>query len=143
MIERAYTVADLLPHRPPAILIDGIEGWEEKGVAVWVKVAPESRFSVAGRGVPSYVGLEYMAQAAGIYAGRLAREAGAPVRIGYLLGTRNFHAAADWFSPGMRLVVHAAEVLRDDPVGVFSCRIEAGGRMLASADLNVYQPPEP
>jgi predicted hotdog family 3-hydroxylacyl-ACP dehydratase len=143
MVERVYTAAELLPHRPPAILIDGIEGWTEKGVAAWVAVTPASRFFVAGRGVPGYVGLEYMAQAAGLYAGRLAKESGLPVRIGYLLGTRNFHAAAGWFPPGMRLVVHADLVLRDEPVGVFSCRIEAGGRMLAAADLNVYQPPEP
>ena len=65
-----------------------------------------------------------------------------PVRIGYLLGTRNFHAETGWFPPGMRLVVHADEVFRDEPMGVFSCRIEAAGRMLETAQLNVYQPPE-
>ena len=38
----------------------------------------------------AWVGLEYMAQAIGAYAGYTARLRGEPVRIGYLLGTRRY-----------------------------------------------------
>ena len=61
-----------------------------------------------GGGVPAYVGLEWMAQACGAHVGALARDAGIPVRVGFLLGTREFTIHAPRFRLGERLIVGAA-----------------------------------
>jgi predicted hotdog family 3-hydroxylacyl-ACP dehydratase len=141
MSDCPYMLAELLPHAPPMILLDEIVDCTADGCVAAVAISPQSRFYIEDRGVPSYAGLEYMAQTCGLHVGRLARSQGLPVRIGYLLGTRDFHVEIGWFPPGMRLTVHVTEVLREEPMGVFDCRIVCEGRTIASARLNVYQPP--
>jgi predicted hotdog family 3-hydroxylacyl-ACP dehydratase len=135
-----YPIAELLPHEPPMVLLDTVTGWMPGGLEAAVDIHPASPFHEPGRGVPAHVGIEYMAQACGAYAGLEAKEAGQPVRIGFLLGTRRYHCSVSWFKTGERLTVSISEVLRQGPMGVFDCRIGVAGNEVATARLNVYQP---
>lgn len=137
-----HSVTDLLPHAPPMVLLDEIIGWNQGQISVALVIRPGIPFFVDAKGVPAYVGLEYMAQACGVYAGIEGRNLGQPIRLGFLLGTRNYHSATDWFRPGQRLVIDANEVFRQELMGVFDCRISREGTKIASAQLNVYQPEE-
>jgi predicted hotdog family 3-hydroxylacyl-ACP dehydratase len=136
----SHPVADLLPHAPPIVLLDEVLGWDEGRVIAALTIRPESPFFMTNNGIPSYVGLEYMAQTCGVYAGIEALNLDQPVRLGFLLGTRNFHASTSWFCPGYRLVIEATEICRQETMGVFGCRITHDDVELASAQLNLYQP---
>ena len=136
------TPAELLAHRSPMLLLDDIVAVDGSSIAAQVHIGPHSPF-FDGVGVPSYVGLEYMAQACGAYVGALARNAGRAPRIGYLLGTRNFVTHVGRFASGDRLDVGASCVYSDGEMGVFECRIRRSDVVVAEAQLNVYQPPEP
>lgn len=133
-------VAELLPHAPPMVLLDAVLGWEPGAATAAVTIRPGIPFFEDGRGVPAHVGIEYMAQTCGAYAGLEGLRLGQPVRLGFLLGTRRYRARLDWFRPGERLEIGVAEVFRDHSMGVFDCRILCGGREVAAAQLNVYQP---
>jgi len=133
-----YPVADLLPHKPPMVLIDAVRGWDEGLLDASVTIRPGIPFHDPARGVPAYVGIEYMAQACGAYAGLEAVSAGQPVRIGLLLGTRRYAATVGWFEPDQELLVRIRELFRDGSIGMFDCRIECEGRELATAQLSVY-----
>lgn len=133
-------VLDLLPHGPELMLLDRVLAKDADAVVVAVAIGADSLFAVAGHGVPAHVGLEYMAQACGVLAGLEAQSRGETVRVGFLLGTRRYRAARPWFTIGERLEVTARLVLRDGPMAVFDCRIEAAGAELATAQLTVYQP---
>jgi predicted hotdog family 3-hydroxylacyl-ACP dehydratase len=135
-----YTAGDLLFHTPPMILIDDIVGWAPGEFAAAVNISERTRFYVEGKGVPAYVGIEYMAQTCGLYAGFESKQQGRPVRLGFLLGSRNFHTDADWFSPGERLIVTVRETYRQEPMGIFDCTIECDAKRVATARLSVYQP---
>lgn len=133
-----YPVDELLPHKPPMVLIDKVQGWEEGRLEALVSIRLGIPFFDSDRGVPSYVGIEYMAQACGAYAGLEAVAAGEPVRIGLLLGTRRYAASVGWFEPGRDLLIKIQELFRDGMLGMFDCRVECEGRELASAQLSVY-----
>lgn len=135
-----HPVVDLLPHRPPMVLLDRIEGWEDRRLAAVVGIRGDSPFFQPDRGVPAYIGIEYMAQSCAAYAGLEAVNAGCPVRIGYLLGTRRYLCKVLWFAPGQQLKVEISELFRDRVIGVFDCRIICEGREMAAAQLTVYQP---
>lgn len=137
------SVADLLPHASPAILLDELSEWSERGVRVVVRIRDDARFAVPGLGVPVHVGIELMAQACGVYAGLEARASGRPERIGFVLGTRRYLATCSWFTFGQRLEICATPVFREGPMAVFDCRIEAGEAVLATARLTCYQPADP
>ena len=133
-------VLELLPHGPELMLLDHVLAKDADAVTVAVTIRPDSPFLVPGRGVPAHVGLEYMAQSCGTYAGLEARAQGEPARVAFLLGTRRYRAVRPWFAVGERLDVAARLLLRDGALAVFDCRIDCGGAELASAQLTVYQP---
>jgi predicted hotdog family 3-hydroxylacyl-ACP dehydratase len=135
------TPIECLPHRPPMLLLDRIVRHDRDSLVAKVEVGPSTLFRTDG-GVPSYVGLEYMAQACGAYAGALAHDAGEPAKIGFLLGTRDFSAEVPLFRDGECLTVTAALLYRDEGMASFDCKIEIDGKRLASARLSVYQPPQ-
>ena len=132
-------LSELLPHRPPMILIDEIVSYDDASVVAGVTVREASLFREA-EGVPAYVGLEYMAQACGAQVGALARDRGEPARVGFLLGARQYRAHVGWFRLGERLTVSARVIYHDDQMAAFDCRIEVRGALAAEAQLNVYQP---
>ena len=133
-------VSELLPHGAEMVLLDNLLSWEEGFISTGLTIRAGMPFYEAPHGVPCHVGLEYMAQACGVYAGLLGIRAGRSVRLGFLLGTRNFHAETGHFAEGVNLTITAREILREDKMGVFDCRIMDGDKELASAQLNLYQP---
>jgi ApeP dehydratase len=71
------------------ILLDEVIGDDNYSLTAEVTITRDSVF-LRSDGVPGHVGVEYMAQACGAFAGVHALDSGQPVRIGLLLGTRNY-----------------------------------------------------
>lgn len=139
---RLYPIEDVLPHRPPMILIDEIVSRHADRIATSVTVRAANLFFRPGRGIPSHVAIEWMAQTCGAFAGSQAMDEGGVVSIGFLLGTRDFRAGQSWFTEGMRLVIHAHLEYDDSEIANFTCKVAElqGGEVLASASLNVFHP---
>ena len=94
-------------------------------------------------GVGGWVGIEYMAQAVAAWAGWQALQQGVPPRIGFLLGTRRYRSVAR-FACGGRLRVEVERSYQtDNGLGLFDCRIAAGERELARAQITVFGPDDP
>jgi len=119
------------------ILIDEVVSYDDDSLLATVTITEESLF-LTRDGVPGYVGIEYMAQACGAYAGVHARDSGDPVRIGLLLGTRDYRVQVPWFRCGDRLLIAVTMVFRDEPVAAFACTITIEGKIVADAQLKVY-----
>ncbi|NKB58322.1 MAG: hypothetical protein GKS00_18505 [Alphaproteobacteria bacterium] len=134
-----WPVDSLLPHSGAMVLIGepaaSGEGWSE----ATVRVAEDSLFYRPGKGVPSWVGAEYMAQTIALYAGIGARQAGRDIQIGLLLGSRRYNVRTEYFQLGSHLRIHVSEVWQDSQMAVFDCTIEDRER-LAEAQLNVFRP---
>jgi predicted hotdog family 3-hydroxylacyl-ACP dehydratase len=92
-------------------------------------------------GLPAWVGIELMAQTIASWAGYHAVQAGTPVKLGFLLGTRRYAAQVSSFQSGATLTIHAhREMSAENGLGVFVCRILHDDAELATASLNVFQP---
>ena len=130
-----------VPHRGEMSLLDRIEHVDEHGVVAWVTVPADGLFTTEG-GVPAWVGIEYMAQAVAAWSGARSRAGGGSPRIGFLLGSRRYEAREPLFAAGAALRVSAqCELVGENGLGMFECRIEHAGRELATARLSVYEPP--
>ena len=135
----------LLPQRPPMVLIDGVESFDDAGhsLVAFIKITPDSPFFVLGSGVPSWVAIEYMAQAAAALVGRFDQltAPGAPPRPGFLLGTRKLSLEIERFEEGATYHIFAGESFSDGDAAAFECRIsDSSGRVVASAILNAFRP---
>ena len=137
-----YDIERVVPHRDTLRLVDRLVAWDEDSVAVELRVPHEGPFSHA-EGVPAWVGVEYMAQAIAAWAGCRARSAGREPSIGFLLGTRRYESRLTWFVAGALLRVEATrELLGDNGLGMFRCRILEDGDELATANVSVFEPPD-
>jgi predicted hotdog family 3-hydroxylacyl-ACP dehydratase len=131
-----------VPHRGAMNLLDDVEHCDELTIVARVRVPGEGLFHGA-EGVPAWVGIEYMAQAVAAWSGVRAQAGGGSPRIGYLLGSRRYEAAVPAFEVGAQLRVFAScELMGDNGLGMFDCRIEQDGRVLASGRLSVFEPPD-
>jgi predicted hotdog family 3-hydroxylacyl-ACP dehydratase len=135
-----YPIADLLPHAAPMVLLDRVTAWDDNGLTASITISPDTRFATPGRGVAAHIGIEWMAQACGAFAGLQAKATGLPVRVGFLLGTRDFTADRAWFVTGETLAVSVQQVFQEAGMAVFDCRIDANETPCARATLTVFQP---
>jgi predicted hotdog family 3-hydroxylacyl-ACP dehydratase len=140
MMAASYSPQDLLPHAPPMVLLDKVLKCSDQAVAACLSIGPETPFFEPGRGVPAHIGIEWMAQTCGLFAGLEAKAAGGPVRLGFLLGTRRYRADRCWFALGDQPVISAHLSFRDAGMAVFDCQIAVGGVSAATAQLTLYQP---
>lgn len=134
-----WPIEALLPHAAPMILLDRLLAYDAGQALAEVTVRAEHPFAKP-EGVPVHLAIEFMAQTCGALTGAWAKAEGRPVRVGFLLGTRNFAAAQALIPIGAHLAISVSAVVRDGQMGVFDCRVTMGDELLAEARLNVYQP---
>ncbi len=135
---RYPAIEELVPHRAPMLLLDRIEDDGDRTTTCGLTIREDSSF-VENGAVPSYLALEYMAQAVAAHAGLRDVRKGQPVSIGYLIGARNVEFLVDEFRVGDQLRIIVSHVWWDGKLGQFEVHIESGNRRVAGAQLNVYQ----
>lgn len=150
---------DLLPHRPPMILIDELVHWDEREVVCSVTIRDDAPFVVDGR-VPALVSIEYFAQTVAAFYGYLARHR-QQFTMGMLLGTRELELRTDFFRVGDALTITGRELWNGGassaggaspgeassegsaPAGgtlaQFRCELLRGPELLALASISVMQ----
>lgn len=137
-----WPVQMLAPHSGTMLLLDRAIQAGETWAEAEVRIAEDSLFYEVGRGVPAWVGIEYMAQTVAMFDGLRRRRQGRPVSIGLLIGTRRYTANTDWFGLGKVLTIRVEQELLDSNAGVFHCRLQARA-IVAECRLNVYVPADP
>ena len=135
----AYLIPELLPHSGPMVLLDDILEFDEQRLVARTRARGRHLLPGDLTRLPAWFGIEYMAQAIALYVGIRAKQAGEPIRLGFLLGTRQFSSNVATIECGEPLQVSVEKIMRDGPLGVFECHI-AGANIDIHAHLNVYQP---
>ena len=135
-----FTVEEVVMHRGAMNFLDEILDYGEDWLQAGVHITGNSMFA-DDRGVPGWVGMEYLAQAIGAYEGVQRRLQGSRPRLGFLVGSRKYRCNVDYFAPGQVLSLYVVrEILADNGLGVFKCELTGPQGVEASANLNVYQP---
>jgi predicted hotdog family 3-hydroxylacyl-ACP dehydratase len=135
-----YRVEELVPHRAPMCLLDAIDDYGQDWLRAAVTPRTDSVFATT-HGVPAWVGIEYMAQAASAVGGIEQVQRGERPSIGLLIGARYYRCMQDHFAFGAPLAVFANIAMRDaEDFAAYDCRIELDGRRIAECTLKAYRP---
>lgn len=136
----SYRVEELVPHRGRMCLLDAIVDYGED----WLRAAVTPRrggMFAQDAGVPSWVGIEYMAQAASAFGGIEQVQRGGSPSIGLLIGARYYRCMQDRFVYGAPLGVLVRIAMRDaEDFAAYDCRLDVGGREIAECTLKAYRP---
>jgi len=134
-------VTELVPHRGTMCLISHILEDAVDELVVGINIGADHPFLVPGKGVPTYVGLEMMAQSICAKDGLNRLRAGEAPTIGFLLGCQRYHAYQDWIAVGETLSARVRCRLDADELGSFECELRAAtGNVLAKGTISVYRP---
>lgn len=137
------SIAELLPHQAPMLLLDRLLDHQGARVRCETRIGVRHGLLLDEQGnLPGWAGIELMAQTIGAWAGMRARLRGEPVRIGMLLGSRNYRSQVCAFAASDLLQIEAECLLEDGAMASFECRILRGGVPCAEARLSTYLPNE-
>ena len=124
-------VEDLVPHRPPMVLIDAVESVDLPSATLVASFTAREEWS------GNCFALEYMAQAAAALAGVFDKAAGeAACRPGVLLGTRRLDLGISRFVPGVKYMVKVVREYEDGDSAAFSCEIRESGEEAGTASCS-------
>ena len=137
---------DVVPHSGKMSLLDNIVSHDDRTLSADLVISEASTFfrpstdplmnGVAG--VPSWVGLEYMAQAVAAWSGLRTLESSEPERWGFLVGVKRYEVSQPVFALGSYLEVSVAASERLGGLAVFDCKI-TGKDISAEAVLHIYE----
>lgn len=137
----ADSVDRWIPQRGAMQLLDRIVRVDAQIAVAELRVPVDGLFTQGGQ-VPAWIGIEYMAQTISAWAaGRSHGRGGEGPKLGLLLGSRRYEAHCDGFPCGAVLRVEArCDMMADNGLGMFDCRIEMDGREAATAKVAVFEP---
>ena len=134
-----HPMDDWVPHRGRMRLIDRVDRCDAEAIACTAVVREDGLFTEAS-GLPAWIGIELMAQAAAAWAGARARAGGAAPRVGFLVGARRYDAHVPFFAIGAALdIVAVCAASGDNGLRLFDCTIAHDGRELASGRIGVFE----
>ncbi|MDC0674293.1 ApeP family dehydratase [Nannocystis radixulma] len=128
-------VAELVPQRPPMLLVDEVLAAGDDAITCAAVVRPDNLFAVAGR-VHASVVLEYMAQAIAAFAGLRARADGQPPALGMIAACRSLELHAEHLAVGDALQIVATRVFAG-AMAEYQAVVTRRGEPLAEAVLHV------
>lgn len=139
----AVAIERLVPHRGGMLWLDRVLAVDAQRVLAEATVR-EDHPLLEDDAVPAFAGLEYMAQAIAAWAGARALARGEPARPGFLLGSRRYQCVRPSLALGLRLRIGAdCELFGDNGLGLFACRLLDGSETIATANVSVFEPPDP
>jgi predicted hotdog family 3-hydroxylacyl-ACP dehydratase len=149
-MKKILDLETLLPHRAPMLLLSEVVDYDETFASALIHITADSPFFDAELGgVPSWVGMEYMAQTIGIWAGHQQLINNKPVQAGFLLGCRSYDCNNAIFPSDCTLQLSARPVYLDDSgIGAFDCAISSeninGSESIrATAQIKAFRPEDP
>lgn len=128
---------ELIPQRPPMVLVDRFEGIDVGGVSTTgYTVVPAGLFVAGGRMSECGI-IEHMAQSAAARIGWCCRAEGRPVPVGFI-GAVSRLELHDLPRTGAHLRTRLRIVQEIGPLSLAEVRTEADGRPLAEGNLKIY-----
>ena len=137
---------ELLPHRAPMLLLDDAVHVDVNSGTSLIFITRDSTFCIPGKGVPAWVGLEYMGQTAALIGGFQQLHGDLEDHTGFLLGSRKFNTTLPWFAIGTTLRVYCEQsALVGHTLANFTAQIFIHGSTdempVATALLSVFRQP--
>jgi len=116
----------ILPHRGRMLLLSRVMDYnlEEQTIEAEYHITEDCLFyDPVAAGIPSWVGVEFIAQTAAALSGIRIRENGDPPKIGFILGISQVRAGFPFFTIGSILTIRVRQIERLDSLYIFDGEI--------------------
>lgn len=135
--EKTLNILELIPQRPPMVLIDSFDGIDEMEVSHTAFTVPSDCLFTERDALTECGLIEHMAQSAAARVGWLCREAENEVPVGYIGAVSKF-TAYTLPAVGSRLDSSLRVVQQIGPLSLVEIRTEADGKTVAEGNLKIF-----
>ncbi|MAF92440.1 MAG: hypothetical protein VX583_01360 [Bdellovibrionota bacterium] len=133
-------VQEYIPHEAPMIVIDRITDMGSDYVECEVEIKEDS-FLCNNSQVPSYLGMEFIAQSIAAFSGKIGKDSGEEKPgIGFLIGIRRYQSKTETFKVGDLLKIRAEMVFIEESLGNFKASIFLGDEELVNTSISTFKP---
>jgi predicted hotdog family 3-hydroxylacyl-ACP dehydratase len=131
-------ILNYIPHRNIMALVQSIVNREKENFTIGISINKDSILSTE-YGVPTYCGVEYMAQSIAVFDTMFYSEYNR-VKIGFMVSIRNFKSSQEYFALGSQLLIKIEPILITENSGTFNCKIINDNQEISSAIITAYIP---
>lgn len=136
---------DFIPQTAPMRMIDHFLSCIDQTVHCRTNITAQHLFFCHDKkAIPHWVAVEMMAQTAAVYACLYAQQQNTDhdntPKVAFLMSVRQYKTQVELYAENMVIDTYAECVLIDNEVGVFECRCEVGGEVVANVKVSAYQP---
>ena len=142
---RTPPITELLPHRPPMLLVQEVVELGEAGLVCDGRIPADNPFVEDGK-APAVFGLELAAQAAGVLEAlrRIREGASGPPRAGYLVSLKRARFATPFLDADRALRVNVRTIGAIGQLAMVEAVVrDEGGAELVTGTLSVWADSEP
>lgn len=139
-------LSELVPHKGKMLLLDRIVSVDLTHLQVETEVDVKRRsmfHEESLKGVPCWIGFEYMAQSVSCLSGILDRQRNLPPKMGFILSVNNFCAKSNVFPEGCTVRIRATQTLRMEKTMTFEGSIFIEGEQVATATIYAVESDNP
>ena len=134
-------LTSLIHHRKAMLLLDDYD-INDDGFCAFVRHERPHVFTQPDGSVPSWVGIEYMAQTASAWAGWRHLKENEKIQYCLLLSVRHYTSYIENFKQHKCLNILVNEVRRIRSLGIFACKInDVEGNLLVQAQITGVEVP--
>lgn len=134
-------IETLVPHRGTMLLLDAVTAWDAESATAIARVQPDGWYASETGEMPSWIGIELMAQTIAAHVALTALSEGREPKRGILLGTRVYQATMTNFPAGKLLNVKSTLIYRDaSGLGAYDSTITLNDEAVATAIIKVFEP---
>ncbi len=134
-------IQDVLPHRGTMLMIDRLLFADATTATVECAPRANAWYADVNGDMPSWIGIELMAQTIAAHVGLLKLIQGAPPKQGALLGSQRYAATRCAFAAGVPLRIKAKVIYCEaSGFSAYECCITVADQEVASATLKVFEP---
>ena len=135
-----YIIDELVPHSGAMSLLTRVIGHGDDWLEAEVDITQASTFAETD-GVPTWIGVEYLAQAIAAFSGVQQRKQAAAPKVGFLLGTRKYEVNKTFFNNGLTVKLRVErDMVGDNGLHVFNGFLTGPDGLQATAKLSVFEP---
>lgn len=135
-------ITELIPHRPPMVLLDEVIACEPGRVTCRATLQPDCVFAVDGFVHPAAL-IELVAQACAAYVRLLPGDGDGPPRLGLIMGSREASFEVDRLAVGEVLTVVAQKQYGESQLASFVGTVTRGTTLCATIQLSVVDAAAP
>lgn len=140
-MNKDWPVESLVHHRGDMLFLDRVVQYSDTSIECEANTSRQSAFAKSEKGIPAWLGLEYMCQTIAALEGIRRLQKNEPILLSFVMGSRKITSEKSYLPLAEIIRIRAVNEVRDDTgVGVYGCEVRLDDERIIHGVIKGYMP---